>query len=340
MASTDRIRNLATIAPANGTATDNVRARTDADNNKRTERYDMLVRGQVDITVAGTGLSNRGSILGALRDVGYMDGGADKYVTDARLARFIAECMAPSPLPATRLAAAGVQAATLLSEYVPLWMCAARTINPDETKYVEVNKGLQQQPFVTPLKLITGVANGAALAGTVTALTVDVQQRFDDLIATPPWISIFQRQVIQTVSAANPVFRIDLRASRYLRGLAIQQDTDQGEVSDIITNLVLRGDSKSVIGDQGVPFADLVASNAEEMGGTLPPGYLFIDFCRYGRLSTMWNPYEDTNLRLELGVTPSVTVFAGAAATGSRVRVAMIEMESTPATLPKPPIHI
>ena len=261
-------------------------------------------------------------------------------MTDARLSRFIAECMAPSPLPATRLAGAGVQAATLLAEYVPLWMCAARTANPNETKYVEVNKGLQQQPFVTPLKLITGVANGAALVGTVTNLTVEVQQRYDDLVATPPWVSIFQRNITQSVAAANAQFRVDLRGNRYIRGIAIQQDTNQGEVSDIINTLVLRGDSQSLIGDQGVPFADLVASNAEEMGGTLPPGYLFIDLVRYGRLSTMWNPFQDTNLRLELGVQPSVTVFGGAAATGSVVRVALIEMETTASTLPKPPIHI
>jgi hypothetical protein len=248
--------------------------------------------------------------------------------------------MAPSPLPAVRLAAAGIQAATLLSEYVPIWMCAARTINPDETKYVEVNKGLQQQPFVTPLKLITGVANGAALAGTVTNVTVDVQQRYDDLVATPPWVSIFQREVVQNVNGANANFRIDLRGQRYLRGIAVQQDTDQGEVADIINSLVLRGDSQSLIGDQGIPFADLAASNAEEMGGALPPGYLFVDLCRYGRLSTMWNPYQDTNLRLELNVQPSATLFAGVAATGSRVRVALIEMETTAATLPKPPVHI
>ena len=340
MAATDKVRNLAVIAPANGAASDNVRAVTNAENNKRTERYDLLVRGQVDITVAGTGLSNRGSILGALRDIGYTDGGADKYVTDARLARFIGECMAPSPLPAVRLAAAGIQAATLLSEYVPMWMCAARTISPNETKYVEVNKGLQQQPFVTPLKLIAGLANGPALVGTVTNMTVDVQQRYDDLVATPPWLSIFQRPVVQNVNAANPVFRIDLRGSRYLRLLAIQQDTDQGEVADIINNVVLRGDSQSILGDQGIPFADLVASNAEEMGGALPAGYVLIDFCRYGRLSSQWAPYQDTNLRLELGVQPSVTLFNGVAATGSRVRVALVEMETTSATLPKPPIHI
>jgi len=340
MASTDRTRVLQQIAVANGTATDNVRAFSTGENNKRTERYLLRLREQVDITVAGTGLSNRGSALGTLRDIGFADGGSDKYVTDARLARFIAECMAPSALPATRLAAAGVQAATILTEIVPLWLCAARTSLPNETKYVEVNKQLSQQPFITPLKLITGVANGAALAGTITAMTCSVEQVYDDLVATPPWLSIYQRQVVQDVISANPSFRIDLRGSRFVRGIAIQQDTNQGEVSDIINAIVLRGDRESVLGDRAIPFVDLQEHQAEEFGGQLPAGYLYIDFCRYGRLTTMWNPYQDVNLRLELDVQPSVTVFAGVAATGSRVRVALVEYERTASTLQELPYAI
>lgn len=340
MAATDKIRNLATIAVANGAGSDNVRQLTVAENNKRTERFDLRVTGQVDITVAGTAVVNRGSILGALRDVGFIDGGADKVVTDARLMRFIAEAMAPSPLPATRLAGAGVQAATLVNETIPLWVCAAKTANPNETKYVEVNKQLQLQPFITPLKLILGIAQGAALAGTITNVACTVEQRFDDMVMTAPWLSHFQRQITTNVPAANAQLRVDLRGSRFLRGIAIQQDTTQGEVSDIINSMVLRGDSQATIGDGNVPFIDLQQSMADEQGGAVVPGYLFIDFCRYGRLTTMWNPYQDTNLRLELNVQPSVTVFSGAAATNSVVRVALIEYEKTAATLPELPFEI
>lgn len=333
MASVDRFRNLATIVPPAGT--DGVRAVTTAENNKRTERYDLRVTGQVDITVAGTGLRNAGSILAALGDIGYSDGGTDKYVCDARLARFIAECLAPSALPATRLANANIQVATLLNETVPIWMSAARTANPNETKYVEVNKQLQQQPFVVPQRLITRLAAGGALAGTVTNLRVDVVQVFDDLLGVQPWLSPFTRQVVQDVTGVNPQLKVDLRGSRYLRGIAIQQDTDQGDVSDIINGLVLRGDERSVFGDRPIPFADLQAFQAEEFGGALRPGYLFIDFCRYGRLTSMWNPFEDTNLRLELDVQPS-----GGGATGSKVRVALLEYERTPATVGALPFRI
>lgn len=339
MASVDRVRNLQTIAPVNGAASDGVRQFSVGENNKRTERYLLRVSAVADITVGGTGLSNRGSILGALRDVGFVDGGADKYVTDARLARFIGECMAPSALPATRLAAAGIQTVTL-SETIPLWLCAARTANPNETKYVEVNKQLAQQVFVVPNKLITGVANGAALAGTIEDMSVTVEQVYDDLVGVPPWYSLYQRQLVQDVVATNPALRIDLRGGRFVRGIAIQQDTDQGEVSDIINAVVLRGDRESLLGDRAIPFVDLQEHAAEEFGGALPPGYLFIDFARYGRLSAMWNPYQDVNLRFELDVQPSVTLFGGAAATGSRVRVALVEFERTAATNPNPPIRI
>jgi hypothetical protein len=164
----DKEKGLATIVFPDGAINDGIRKTTDADNNKRTERYQLRVTGQVDITVAGTGTLNRGSILAALPQIGYSDGGQDRIQLDARLARFIAECMAPSALPATRLAGAGVQAATQLVETVPLFMSAYRTGNPNETKYVEPNKQLQQQVFGVPLKAITQVAEGGALVGTIT----------------------------------------------------------------------------------------------------------------------------------------------------------------------------
>lgn len=334
MASADRFRVLPSIIPP--AANDNVRATTTGENNKRTERYDLRVTGQVDITVAGTGIINRGSILGAITDLGFSDGGSDKYVCDARLSRFIAECLAPSALPATRLAGAGIQAATLLNETVPIWMSAARTANPNETKYVEVNKQLQLSPFITPLRQISRLATGPALAGTVTNLQVQVVQVFDDMLGTPPWLSPFVRQIVTDVPGANNALKIDLRGSRYVRGIAIQQDSALGEVSDIINALVLRGDSRAIYGDRAIPFAALQAFQAEEYGGALPPGYLFIDFARYGRLTTFWNPYEDTNLRLELDVQPSAIVGNSA----SKIRVAMVEYERTDATASQIPVAI
>lgn len=327
MASIDRQKVIPSIVVA-ATDPDGQRKRTSGENNKRTERYNLTVTGQVDITVAGAGLRNRGSILAALSDLGFIDGGADKVVIDARLARFIGECMAPSALPAIRLGGVGVQAATLLRETVPLWLASPRSVNPNDTKYVEANKQLAQEIFLTPLRNIARLSGGAP-TGTITNLRMDIEQVYDDLVSTPPLLNSYVRQISQDVSGANNALKIDLRGNRYIRGIAIQQDTDQGEVSDIINALVLRGDNQAIFGDRAVPFRDLVEHAQEEYGGAVVAqlGYLFIDFQRYGRLSSLWNPFQDTNLRFELDVQPSV------GNSSSKVRVALWEMERTAVTL-------
>lgn len=327
MASIDRQKTIPSIVVAN-TAPDGQRAKTTAENNKRTERHNLTITGQVDVTVAGTGLRNRGSILAAITDLGFTDGGADKVVLDARLARFIGEAMSPSALPATRLGGPGIQAATLLREIVPLWLASPRCINPNESKYVEVNKQLAQELFVTPLRSAARFLSGAPTA-TITNLQVAVEQVYDDLVGVPPVLSTYVRQISQDVPGANAALKIDLRGNRYIRGIAIQQDSDQGEVSDIINALVLRGDNQAIYGDRAIPFRDLVEHSQEEFGGAVVAqlGYLFIDFARYGRLTSLWNPNQDTNLRLELDVQPSV------GNTSSKVRVALWEMERTAVTV-------
>lgn len=336
MAARDKIRLLPAMVPP--ATADGVRATTNGDNNKRTERYQLRVTANVTPVAALGTNRNKGSVLALLQELGFNDGGTDKVVMDARLARFIAEALAPSALPATRLdATSGVLQA--LEETVPIWLSAVGTGNPNETKYVEANKQLQQQVFITPNRLASRITNGAGGA-TIAALTANVEQVYDDLVGTPPWLTAYTRQVVQDITGANAAQKVDLRGSRYIRGLGIQQDTNPvGEVADIINGLVMRGDADTYIGQNAIPFRDLVLGNAVEQGGAIssaPAGYLWIDFCRYGRLSTMWNPYQDTNMRLELNVQPSVA----AGATSSQVRVAIVEYESTSVTLSQLPIEI
>lgn len=336
MAARDKIRLLPAMVPP--ATADNTRATTNGDNNKRTERYQLRVTAAVT-PVAALGVNrNKGSVLALLTDIGFNDGGTDKIVMDARLARFIAEALAPSALPATRLDAT-VAALNNLEETVPIWLSAVGTGNPGETKYVEANKQLQQQVFITPLRLASRITSGAGGA-TITGLTAQVEQVYDDMVGTPPWLTSYTRQVVQDITGANASQKVDLRGSRYIRGLGIQQDTSGvGEVADVINGLVMRGDAETYIGQNAVPYRDLVLGNAVEQGGAIsaaPAGYLWIDFCRYGRLSTMWNPYQDTNMRLELNVQPSVAV----GAVSSLVRVAIVEYESTAVTLSQLPIEI
>lgn len=338
MAAVDKIKVLPAMVPAATSA--GVRATTTGDNNKRTERYQLRVTASVaQAAVVGTVLRNKGSVLALLTEIGFNDGGTDKIVLDPRLGRFIAEALAPSALPATRLTAPAAGVAQALEETVPLWMSAVGTSNPNETKYVEVNKQLQQQVFATPNFNGSNLVDGAG-AFTITGLTVNVEQLYDDMVGTPPWLSPYTRQIVQDVNGASTALKVDLRGSRYVRGIALQQDTATvGEVADIVNALVMRGDRDTYIGQQGIPLRDLILGNAVEQGGAIfsnPAGYLWIDFTRYGRLSTMWNPYQDTNLRFELDCQPSVTV----GATASKVRVAMVEYERTAATVATLPITI
>lgn len=329
---TDLVRPLTTIAPPN-TAVNGTRFFTQVENYKRTERFNVRVRGQVDITVAGAGLRNRGSILAALQRVGFINNGKDIFAVDARLSAFMANMMAPSALPATRLAGVGVQAATIIEETCPIILSAYRTGNLGETRYVEANKQALLQAFIESRISSIAVLSGGAPTGTITNLTVSLEQVCDELLNTPPFLQTFVRTIETNVVAANPALKIDLRGSRFVRGIAIQQDSDAGEVSDIINALVLRGDKRSVYGDRPITFADLRLAQAIEYGGEIPPGYLWIDFCREGRLSTMWAPYQDTNFRLELDVAVS-------ASAGGLVRVAVVEYERTDSTTTDPPFSI
>lgn len=329
----DRIGSLPTIVVPDAAAFNNVRQDTTANNNVRTERYQLRVTGTVTPDAAATVARNRGSILSQLTTIGYSDGGTDILAIDARLARFLAECLAPSPLPARRITDVEVAAGAPvdLEEIVPLYMSAYKTGNPNETKYVEANKQMPQEPFITPVRNGLTITDNAGT--TTTDLQATVEQVYDEMVSSAPFLQPYIRQIIQNIAGSNAALKVDLRGNRYVRGILIQQDSDEGEVSDIIETLVLRGDRTVIFGPNGIPFADLQQAQAYEYGGELPAGYLFIDFCRYGRLSAMWNPAQDTNLRLELGVVTG-------AGTNPIVRVAMVEYQRTPSTTSEIPFAI
>ena len=336
MATVDRTRQLTSLViPADAVA--GTAFPTDAQNNVRTERFQARISAPVDITVAGTGLRNRGSILGALGRMKFIDNGVEKFVADLRLARYLAECMAPSPLPAVRLADADVQTVTL-EETVPLWLASPRTIDPNDTKYVEVNKQGKLSFVIEAGRGLAGIAEGVALAGTVGPYTITIEQIYDEMLAIPPLLQTYFRQVEENVSGANSALKIDLKGDRYIRLLIIQQDSNESEVDDLINGVVLRGDRRSIIGDDAVSFADLVQHAQEEFGGavTQAEGYLIIDLCRYGRLATQFNPLEDTSLRLLANCQPTVTP----GRTGSKIRVGLWETQRSGSTAVVLPFQI
>lgn len=314
------------VAP---TDLDGQRKTSKIENNHRIEKLQLVVTGQVDLTVAGTGLRNRGSILAALSDVGFTDAGVDKLVAEARMARFFADYFSSSALNKTRLTGAGVQAATQLREVLPLWLCAPHTIDPGDTKYVEADKLAELLAFITPNRVIGRLVAGAP-TGTITNLQANVEMVYDDDVADAPLLQSFVRQIVKTVDSANTDFEIPIADPRYLQRLVIMQESDEGEVSDIINSVIIRGDRGSVFGDKAIPWRDLVDMMAQEggPGASETQAYALVDFLRYGRLSTQYDPTQDTNLRVVLDVQKSVT----GVATGSKVRVGLWLAQRTPTT--------
>lgn len=336
MPALDRFRGYPSIPFAN--ANNGNRQYSPVDNNVRYERANLTISGNVAIgAVNAASLANRGSILSLAQQIGFEDAGLDVVNADARLMGVYADAFSTRPRFATRLTAAQLVIGNAnLIESVPIWLAAPQTVNPAETKYSEVNKQSLLRFFVNPnvptaaANQFGGVANpGAGTTFTWTALKADVTAVYDNMVTTPPLYTAYLRQITVPVTAALNGFKIDLRGTRYVRAIVIQQDSAVGEVSDIISALVLRGDDKSIFGDKSIPFVDLQHMLGEEQGLDPVSGYLCIDMCRFGRLKSMWNPFQDTNFRLELDTTVS--------ASGSPVvRVLMVEYQKTDSTHPDP----
>lgn len=293
-------------------------------NNVRTRLLKLRYTLGVNITVAGAGLRNGGSLLGAFSEGGLAEAGTDRINLDPRLMRRISNFFSLNTNPNTRLANANIQNVTL-SEEIILPLAHPYSGWPSESFYVEADIKNTLEAFSTFNNNPALIVNGGTVA--LSSPVVTVSQDHDINVLSRPDVDIFVRQVTQTVSAANNALEIDLRGSRYLAGIAIQQDTNVGEVTDVINSLVFRGDGYDIIGPTFVPFTELVQSQAYQSGGADLDGVSYIyNFVKNGRMSTMLHPAMLSNLRLEVDCQPSVT----AGATSSKIRVALIEYERRP----------
>lgn len=288
---------------------------------------DVLITGTLGVTVAGTGTQNRGSIMAAFDEIGVVENGRDRVVLDGRLARYLSEVAAPSALTAVRAAAAGVQT-TVLKEYVRIYFAHPFAVNPRETAFLARDPRADLQLFFK----LNGTNNGVSniIAGgtkTLSGVTVTAVQHVDEHETARPLFIPSIRQVTQVISGTG-VVDMYLRPNHYLRALALQQDTNVGEVADIVSSLALRGDTREIVGPEMVTTDLLQRAMEYEHGGTVltAPGYWYKNFQEGGRLANILNPRQDTNLRLSLTATPSVA----AGATSSVVRVALLELERDP----------
>lgn len=293
----------------------------------RTLRVRVTVAADVVVSVAGTGIRNRGSVVAALSELGIVENGVERWNGDPRmLAHFAQFYSAGRRSGGRRLTAAeaAAPATYALRETFDLVLAPTNIASPTEAAFMEADTRQALEFFAT---MASNAAARIVAGGTVAVnnLTVTAQQILDDKIGDDVVVIPTCRKIIHNINAANTQEQVFIRSSRYLRGLLISQDSDAGEIGDAITSIAIRGDERDIIGPQQAPWADLVDGQYAQAGGEVDgtDAHLFVPMIRHGRLSTMYNPSTDRNLRIEANVQPSVT----SGATNAKLVVHIFEME-------------
>jgi hypothetical protein len=314
------------LAPlANITAVTGQKAVTDMRNGMRT--LGLLIRITCTVTIGGAGITavrNRGSLLALIDSIGVTENGVDKVLMNGRLAGFVGRCNQVVETPSAVRLSATAAAAYDLDETVFIPFGSAWQVNAADTAFVERDPRASLQAFVnwnpTAAKIAT-VGAGTVAFGTP---TITVEQVYDDeRQAKRPLFIPYYREQVMTVSASGQQAPMYLKTSRWIRALAIQQDTDEGEVSDIISAVILRGDNRDIIAPPGASVERLArAGESYSLARALnDPGYLWLPFTHGGRLSNALSPVNDSNQRFEFTAAPSAT------GTSSMIRVGILELE-------------
>jgi hypothetical protein len=315
-------RGTMTVAPAGG-----LRSQLRLLNNKRTIRLYITVRATVQVTTLATSLRNKGNAAALLR-LYVNENGKDRMTLDGRVASHLTACYAANTPTNTRQSALTVATYNLV-ERIVVHFSPRQAVVPSETCFAETSP-------TAPLFLeAEAYANGFARlfgggAGSVSSLTVECEQEFVDEADAPlPFFVTTYREQIENVSGVNSAYPIFIRSANKLRGIVISQDSDTGEVSDILSTIALRADNGDIIGPNPVTYDNFAQMMENEMAGQVytpsdaqrSRSHVFINFQQEGRLSRLVDPYRDfTNLRLEFGTTTSTE-------TNPKVRITYIEME-------------
>lgn len=305
MANKTQLSPLNTITPVGG-----ARVRARLLNGMRTWAVKLTARAQVDVAAAPAGaLRNRGSVWALFDEVGIEENGEERVRLDGRMLRYISEYFAPSALTAVR--AATPIATYQLEESAIIFFAHPLSVAPQETVFRERDARQQLEVFVRQF-----AAPGAALnarlftvggaAVTISNVSVRISQEYDARSAELPVFIPTMRQIQETVAGANTQLPIFLKTPHFLRAVFIQQDSDEGEATDILSALALRGDFRHIIGPNQQNLDDLQHYSEFDAGGAVlqSQAYAALNFQKSGKLSNIVNPSDDVNLRLEANVTP------------------------------------
>lgn len=296
-------------------------------NNKRTLRLNITVRATVSVTTLATAVLNKGNAAALLR-LYVNENGKDRIAVDGRVASHMTACYAANTPTNSRQNAVAVASYNLV-ERIVLHFSPRQAVVPSETCFAESSP-------TAPLYLeAEAYANGFSRlftggAGSITALSVECEQEFvDESDAPTPFFITTMREQVENVSGTNAAYPIFVRTANKLRGVIISQDSDAGEVSDILTTIALRADNGDVIGPNPVTYDNFAQYAENEFAGQVynpadaqrARSHVFVNFQQEGRLSRVIDPYRDfTNLRFEFGTATS-------ASPNGKVRLTYIELE-------------
>lgn len=306
----------------------------------QTHRWQVTVRGTV--TQAGgaaTRILNRGSIL-AMLQMAINENGRDRNsLVEPRMLRFLTEAMSPSALTSTTRWTNTANGAYALQEQYLVYAAVPLAVAPRETAYLE------NDPRVTfSLDFLLKSTNGNSIlavngAGTTTisAVSVEVEQDFVQIETGLPYFIPTYRELRQNVTQASSrdSYFIKSQASR-IRAMLMLQESDEGEVSDIITSFATLGDGgATIVGPSQMTWSNFVRMGQYDFGGNVLDAtaqnafsYGLMWFQRSGRLNAVLDPSRYVNLRHEFTDLPSVT----GVGTGSRIVTMMCELERPMAT--------
>jgi hypothetical protein len=257
--------------------------------------------------------------------MGITEGQIPQWQVDPRVLKFQAEQAAPSKLTATPLAATATATYNLVDR-LRINFAHPFQRDPRETWYLEQNPLADFSFYATLDSVANAVARLADITGgavvTIPSMSLDVQQVYDRIDTFLPTYIPKTEMITTNVVAAAKTFLIPIKITDRLRSITITQDSDAGEVTDIINKITLRGDNFRWI--ENVSLDDLARAAEYEQGGDVYVSaggrHIYINFQEDGKLTRVLNPLgQDTNLRLELDVQPSVST----GATNSRVIVTL-----------------
>lgn len=294
---------------------------------------DLLLTGVLQITVAATSIRNRGSAAAAFDQLGLSDAGDPVFVGDPRMMRVMTEFEGLSSITSTRLTSTAV-ATTNLRELVRIPLASKWQVNPRDTAFREKDDAKDTNVIYT----LNGTNNGLAKlvnGGTATLTSVSVAQVFQEHDADPyaplPLFRPRYSEIVVPIASANANLLVPLQLENFVRRIIIQQDSDAGEVTDIINRFTLRTNDKFHVGGDSKADWDFFCRRMELLYGgdvysSLAGRYAAHDFRLAGRLTKTHNPLAQPGLRFLFDCQPSVT----SGATNSVVRIGIEELVRVP----------